>query len=138
MATSGLDACDQGDRVVVPLRGELDIVSAPAALAILGAAAIRGQIVVADLAELDFLDCSAVRTLMQARAVARESGGDVVLANSHGCVLRILALLGVADVGAESPLANRNGPADRIAVHGQNRPGRAGRLFRRRGVTARR
>jgi anti-anti-sigma factor len=102
MAISGPDAGSRRDQVVVSLRGELDIVSAPAALAAIGAAAIRGQFVVVDLAGLDFLDCSAVRLLMDARVVARESGGDVVIANARGSALRILTMLGQADVPAEA------------------------------------
>ncbi len=102
MGTSRPDAGSGRDQVVVSLRGELDMVSAPAALATIAAAAIRGQFVVADLAGLDFLDCTAVRLLLHARVVARESGGDVVLASARGSVLRILTLLGHADVPAEA------------------------------------
>jgi anti-anti-sigma factor len=78
MATSEPDAGGRGDQVVVSLRGELDIVNM-AALGLLAAAAIRGQFIVVDVAEPDFLDRRAVRLLMHARVVARESGGDVVL-----------------------------------------------------------
>ena len=101
MATSEPDAGGRRDQVVVSLRGELDIVNT-AALGPLAAAAIRGQFVVVDLAGLDFLECSAVRLLIQAQVVARESGGDVVLANSPGSVLRSLTMLGQADVPAEA------------------------------------
>jgi anti-anti-sigma regulatory factor len=54
------------------------------------------------LAGLDFLDCSAVRLLMHAQLVARESGGDVVFANSPGSVLRSLTMPGQAVVPAEA------------------------------------
>jgi anti-anti-sigma factor len=101
MATSEPDAGSRRDQVVVSLRGELDIVNTPA-LGPLAAAAIRGQFVVVDLAGLDFLDCSAVRLLMHAQLVARESGGDVVFANSPGSVLRSLTMPGQADVPAEA------------------------------------
>jgi anti-anti-sigma factor len=101
MATSELDAGSRRDQAVVPLRGELDIVNT-AALGPLAAAAIRGQFVVVDLAGQDSLDYSAVRLLMQAQLVARESGGDVVLANSPGSVLRNLTMPGQADVPAEA------------------------------------
>jgi anti-anti-sigma factor len=100
MAASHADAGGPSDRVAVSLQGELDVVSAAAALAAVAAAAIRGQLVVVDLAGLDFLDCHAARLLMYARVVARESGGDVELANPRGSVLRILTLLGHADVAA--------------------------------------
>jgi anti-anti-sigma factor len=96
MGTLGLDVAGRRDEVVVSLRGELDAVSAPTALVALTAAAIRGQSVVVDLTELDFLDCNAVGLLLQARVVARGSGSDVVLANSRGSVLRLLTTLGLA------------------------------------------
>ena len=118
MVSSGPDAGSRRDQVVVSLRGELDIVNAPVALAVLAAAAIRGQFVLVDLAELDFLDCSAVRLLMYARVVARESGGDVMLANSRGSVLRTLAILGQADVPAEARSCRLNGSAP-VLVHAQ-------------------
>jgi anti-anti-sigma factor len=97
MTTISPDACVHRDQILVLLRGELDITTAPTALAALTAAAIRGESIVADLAELDFLDCSAVRLLMLARTVARQSGGDVALTHAHGGVLRLLTILGYAD-----------------------------------------
>jgi anti-anti-sigma factor len=111
MVTSGPDAGRRRDQVAVSLRGELDIVSAPAALAVLAAAAIRGQFVVADLAELDFLDCSAVSLLRYARVVARQSGGDVMLVNSRGSALRILTILDWAGLSTEALSCRMNGSA---------------------------
>ena len=97
MATLGLDVGSCRDPVVVPLRGELDAVTAPAALAVLAAAAIRGQSVVGDLTDLDFIDCSAVALLLLAQVVAQEWGSDVVLENPRGSVLRMLTTLGLAE-----------------------------------------
>jgi anti-anti-sigma factor len=101
MAILRSDVGGRRDQVVGVIRGELDAVSAPTALAVMAAAAIRGQSVVVDLAELDFLDCSAVGLLLQARIVAEESGGDVALTNSRGIVLRLLTTLGLAETPAE-------------------------------------
>lgn len=102
MATLELDAGSRRDQVTVSLLGELDIVSAPAGLAVLAEAAIRGQFVVVDMAELDFLDCNAVRLLMHIRVVAQESGGDMVLANPRGAALRLLTILCPTDAPAEA------------------------------------
>jgi anti-sigma B factor antagonist len=96
MAASGPDIRASRDQVVVTLHGELDIVSAPTALVALVAAAIRGQSVVVDLAEVDFLDCGTVRSLMLARIVAQEAGGEVTLINSRRGVQRLLTILGHA------------------------------------------
>jgi len=112
MATLEPDPGSCRDPVVVSLCGELDILSSPAAFAVVGAAAIRGQFVLVDLAELDFLDCSVVASLMRARVVARASAGDVVLANPHGSVLRLLTILDrLRDVPAEPSPSAISGPA---------------------------
>jgi anti-anti-sigma factor len=104
MATISPVACAHTDQIIVALRGELDITTVRTALTALTAAAIRGRSIVVDLADLDFLDCSAVRALLLARIVARDSGGDLILTHSHGGVLRILTVLGHADgVLAEPP-----------------------------------
>ena len=121
-----LGASGRGGEVAVSLRGELDVVSASTALAVVAAAAIRGQAVVVDLAELDFLDCSAVDLLMRARVVAQESGGDVLLVNSRGSVLRTLTVLGLAEMPVEansrsvngSNPSSINGPASPVASNG--------------------
>jgi anti-anti-sigma factor len=103
VATPGSDASIRSEHPVVRLRGELDITTVTAALTALTAAAIRGQSIIVDLAELDFLDCSAVRALLVARVVARESGGDVTLRNSQGCALRLLTILGLGDGALAEP-----------------------------------
>jgi anti-anti-sigma factor len=103
VATPGPDASIRSEHAIVRLRGELDIATVTAALAPLTAAAIRGQSIIVDLAELDFLDCSAVRALLVARIVARESGGDVTLRNSQGSALRLLTMLGHGDGAFAEP-----------------------------------
>jgi anti-sigma B factor antagonist len=112
MATSEPYAGSRPDEVVVALRGELDVIGGPAALAVLAAPAIRGRFVLVDLTELDSLDCSTVDALMHARAVARESGGDLVLVNPPGSVLRMLTTLGLTDAFdvAFSPPMNATAP----------------------------
>jgi anti-anti-sigma factor len=85
---------------VVVLRGELDTTDAEDITAAVAALAAGGQQLVIDLENLDFIDCHAAGALLGARAIARQAGGDVLLAAPHGPVLRLLTLLGVPGVHA--------------------------------------
>ena len=89
---------DDGARVVVMLRGELDIANAAGLRAVLSEAVARNPNVVADLSDLTFIDCASLGVLVRARTRAREAGGDLVLAGARGRVLRVLALPCLAGV----------------------------------------
>ena len=54
----------------------------------------QGRYLVIDMSALDFIDCSSLRALLRARALARRGGGDVVLAAPQREVRRLLALTG--------------------------------------------
>jgi anti-anti-sigma factor len=82
--------------VVVALRGELDARDASWLARALSAAAASGSRIIVDLAGLTFMDCSGVRALVTARMQARQAGGDLLLAEPRGAVLRLLSLLQVA------------------------------------------
>ena len=88
----GSGECD--GRAVVALRGELDICTAADAVCALTAAAASGSRIIVDLADLAFMDCSALRELVSARAQARRAGGDLLLAGPQPPVLRLLFLTG--------------------------------------------
>jgi anti-sigma B factor antagonist len=85
----------EGDgQAVVALRGELDVADAArVAAAQAGVAARAGEIVV-DLAGLEFIDSSAVAALVQ----ARRAGGDLLLAAPQDRVLRVFAVIRLAEV----------------------------------------
>ncbi len=89
-----MDLCAPGcgDAVVVALRGELDVADA--------AAAADDQVLVVDLAGLKFIDSSGVAALARARAHARLTGGDLLLAAPQRQVLRMLAITRLIDVFA--------------------------------------
>lgn len=78
--------------VVVVLRGELDVCTAADGLSALTALAAAGARVIADLADLAFMDCYSLGEITAARAQARRAGGDVVLASPQPIVLRLLVL----------------------------------------------
>jgi anti-anti-sigma factor len=92
-----VEAEDRGDRLVVTLTGELDIVGAPRLEAATLPAARAGRHVLLDLRGLDFMDSSGVRALVAAHAAAGESGGRLSIAPgpAGGPIIRLLALSGL-------------------------------------------
>ena len=88
----------RGGRVVVALRGDLDITGAASAETAITALVARGQSLVIDMSALDFIDCSSLGALLRAQGLARRGGGDVVLAAPQPPVRRLLALTGQDEV----------------------------------------
>src|SRR5260370_6202496 len=87
-----------GGRVVVVLRGELDLAGAAGTTAALAALAARGGEIIIDLAGLEFIDCRGLAALAHVREQARRVGGDVLLAAPQPQVQRILAAAGLTPV----------------------------------------
>jgi anti-sigma B factor antagonist len=85
-------------RVVVALRGDLDVTGAADAEAAISALVARGQSLIIDVSALDFIDCSALGALLRVQGLARRGGGNVVLAAPQPHVLRLLALTGNDEV----------------------------------------
>jgi stage II sporulation protein AA (anti-sigma F factor antagonist) len=85
------------DRVVVRIRGEVDVSSAPLVRGALAALAARGDRVVVDLQELRFLDSSGIGALVHAWKVSQETdSGEMVLAGPfQPPVRKVLELTGV-------------------------------------------
>jgi anti-sigma B factor antagonist len=86
-----------GGHVVVALRGELDLADAANVTAALAEAAARAPEIIVDLTALEFIDCSGVAALEHGRRLARHAGGDLVLAAPQRRVLKVLALIRLAD-----------------------------------------
>jgi anti-sigma B factor antagonist len=87
-----------GGHPVMALGGELDVTGAADVAGAVTAASGAGQSLILDLADLEFIDCSGVRALLSAQALARLAGGDVVLAAPQEPVLRLMTLLRLAGV----------------------------------------
>jgi anti-sigma B factor antagonist len=87
-----------GSSAVVALRGELDVTDAATVAAQLTAAAALDQVLIVDLAGLDFIDSSGIAALARARAHARQAGGDLLLAAPQRQVLRVLTITRLIDV----------------------------------------
>jgi anti-anti-sigma factor len=62
------------------VRGELDIVSSPDAISAIASVTMRRRVVIVELSELEFIDCSALGALLRVQRLARQSGRDVLLA----------------------------------------------------------
>ena len=88
---------ERGGYVVVALRGELDLLFAPAAATALVDLAARQPRIIVDLAGLEFIDASGTAALTRGRRHARSAGGDLLLAAPRRPVRRVLAIIWEAD-----------------------------------------
>jgi anti-anti-sigma factor len=86
-----------GGHVVVALRGELDLLYAPAVATALGAVAARQPRIIVDLAGLEFIDVNGIAALARGRRHARNAGGDLLLAAPRRPVRRVLTIIWEAD-----------------------------------------
>lgn len=93
------------DRSVVAVCGELDILTAAAFGGFLDIAASRpGQLVVVDLAEVAFLDASALRQLARILPRLRAAGSDLAIVSPSPTVYKALDLTGfTARIHVEPP-----------------------------------
>jgi anti-sigma B factor antagonist len=128
---AGVDLSTRGyrGRVVVALRGELDIAGAAGTAAALAALAAREGEIIIDLAGLEFIDCSGLAALAGVRRKARQAGGDVVLAAPQPQLQRILAAAGLIHVfsmhASVREAARDCGPtAGTLGPPGRDLPGR--------------
>lgn len=83
-----------GGHVVVALCGELDCVYAADAEAAITALTAPGQRLIVDMSALAFMDCSSLSVLLRVQRLARQAGGDMVLAAPQRQPRRLLALTG--------------------------------------------
>jgi anti-sigma B factor antagonist len=82
---------------VVALRGELDLADAAIVAAELAAVAARQPRIIVDLDGLDFIDSSGVAALAHGRRQAWQAGGDLILAAPQRRVMRVLAIIRLAE-----------------------------------------
>jgi anti-sigma B factor antagonist len=98
-----LGSGERGGHVVVALRGELDLLFAPAVAAALVDLAARQPRIIADLVRLEFIDASGIAALARGRRRARNAGGDLLLAAPRRPVQRVLTIIWEADGFAVYP-----------------------------------
>jgi anti-sigma B factor antagonist len=107
------------DRVLVALRGELDVTDAASAAVALIALAARDCEIIVDLAGLEFIDSSGLAALVLARRHARQAGGDLLLAAPQKQVLRLLTLTRLVEVfGVHACVDKVASSAERSAATG--------------------
>ena len=98
MVSMELATGERDGRVVVALRGELDVADAASVVSALTGFAARERHVIVDLEGLEFIDSSGLHALVRARKHARRAGGDLLLAAPQQQVLRVLALTRLIEV----------------------------------------
>lgn len=98
-SVSTIAASGTGDPGVVVVRGELDISGVGRVRrALTDLESAPGDVVALDLREVEHLDSSALRLLLDAEDRARRSGRRfVVIAGPEGAVVRLLTLTMLAD-----------------------------------------
>ena len=91
-------ALDDGS-VVIAVRGDLDLATAPQLRSLIGEQMGLGcRHVVVDFASADFIDSSGMGVLLWAARRLRSAGGDLVAVNVAGAVDRTFALAHIGDV----------------------------------------
>jgi anti-sigma B factor antagonist len=86
---------NRGPEVVVSVRGDLDLDTAPLAEAILLQALDGADRVCLDLGEVQFFGAAGIRVIIKARLHAAERGRALRLAGVHGITERVLTLTGL-------------------------------------------
>ncbi|MFC8132456.1 STAS domain-containing protein [Streptomyces sp. NPDC057302] len=87
---------DAGTGPVLEIAGDLDYVTASELRTILDDLTLAaGQLLVLDLAGLDFCDSSGITVLLAARNLAIEQGGTIALAAIPASTARILRVMGL-------------------------------------------
>jgi anti-sigma B factor antagonist len=93
-----IDRTTDGDAVILALRGELDLTSAPLfEQALMEAESSKPRRVIIDLSGLEFMDSTGLRALLIARERAQENGHELALRRGPRQVQRVLELTKTLD-----------------------------------------
>lgn len=98
MATLELSSTRHGDRTVVHVTGELDIITRAELITFLDKVIKEhGAKIILDLSSLDFMDTSALSTVVSYwKRLSTTSGGFLALAGAHYGTARVLWITGLA------------------------------------------
>jgi stage II sporulation protein AA (anti-sigma F factor antagonist) len=94
---TGLSAESRGDSVVITIHGDLDITSSPRLDETLTNAELKHHRVILDLADVDFLDTSALAVIVGHWKKLERSGGMLALAGARYRYTKTLWITGLAD-----------------------------------------
>jgi anti-sigma B factor antagonist len=93
-----IDVRRDKDRVVLSLRGELDLASAPLLQTeIQNSEIATAGMLVLDLQELKFIDSTGLRVLLAAHESSRERGQEFAVTRGSPQVQRLLSITGVGE-----------------------------------------
>jgi anti-sigma B factor antagonist len=88
-----IDVRHEGDRVVLGLRGELDLASAPVLQSEIDSSEVAtATVVVIDLQELEFMDSTGLRVLLSAHESSRERGQKFAVTRGSEQIQRLLSI----------------------------------------------
>lgn len=106
-----------GERAVLGVRGEVDILSAPDLGALVDAVIDQGhRFVVLDLAELEFMDASGLRVIARAARRLHPTAGEVAIRSPSTMVRRMLDITGLTAVVRLEHDGPASGRLDRAQV----------------------
>jgi anti-sigma B factor antagonist len=98
LLTLELSVCVRDAYAVAAIRGELDITSSAGVMSAIAALTPQHPVVIVELSAVEFMDCGALGALLRVQRLARQGGGDVLLAAPAAIVLRLLGLTGMGEV----------------------------------------
>ncbi|HUG86360.1 MAG TPA: STAS domain-containing protein, partial [Euzebya sp.] len=116
-----MDVGFDGPEVVVFVRGEVDLLTAPTMGAVLGALVGQGhQHITVDLSRLAFMDAAGLAVIVDIAGRLTRSAGALVLRSTPALTRRIIQIAGVADRVMLTPSAAQPTSAVQLtnAVHG--------------------
>jgi anti-anti-sigma factor len=93
--TPGLGVYLHDVHAVAAVRGELDVTNSAGAMSAIADLTARQPVVIVELSAVEFMDCGALGALLRVQRLARQSGGDVLLAAPAAIVRRLLSLTGM-------------------------------------------
>ncbi len=103
-----IERVEDGTQVILQLRGDLDLYSAPGLDdALVAAEGEKWPLIVLDLRNLEFIDSMALRLVMRTQARAEQDGRRMVLVRGPAFLDRVLMLSGLTqhlDIVDEPPV----------------------------------
>ena len=85
------------EATVIHVRGEIDMATAGRLRDVIEPHMGPNQKIILDLSEVDFMDSSSLKVLVQARGRLTENGGSLILRNPSSAAHRLLTVAGAND-----------------------------------------
>ena len=95
------------EATVIHVRGEIDMVTAGRLRDVIEPHMGPNQKIILDLSEVEFMDSSSLKVLVQARGRLTENGGSLILRNPSKAAHRLLTVAGANDLLEADARENR-------------------------------